>query len=70
MLTCIYHPIDHFRVVEHDEAESLIESGVWFDCPRKARDYRNAVEDDIKKENDAPEKKKPGRKPKGEAHEG
>ena len=40
MLTCIYHPLDHFRVVEHDEAERLIESGVWFDCPAKARAYK------------------------------
>jgi len=50
MLTCIYHPLDHFRVVEHDEAERLIESGVWFDCPAKAQAYRNKVEQDVKSE--------------------
>jgi hypothetical protein len=50
MLTCIYHPLDHFRVVEHDEAERLIESGVWFDCPNKAKAYRSKVEEDVKNE--------------------
>ena len=50
MLTCIYHPLDHFRVVEHDEAERLIASGVWFDCPTKAKAYRNRVEEDVKNE--------------------
>ena len=50
MLTCIYHPLDHYRVVEHDEAERLIESGVWFDCPAKARAYKEGIEDDVRKE--------------------
>jgi|GEM_PF-2165534 hypothetical protein len=50
MLTCIYHPLDHFRVVEHDEAERLIESGVWFDCPAKARAYKEGVEKDVRNE--------------------
>ena len=50
MLTCIYHPLDHMRVVEHDEADRLMESGVWFDCPTKAKAYKQKVEDDVKKE--------------------
>lgn len=50
MLTCIYHPLDYMRVVEHDEAEHLIDSGVWFDCPTKAKAYRSSVEEDVKKE--------------------
>lgn len=50
MLTCIYHPLDHFRVVEHDEAEHLIESGIWFDCPTKAKAYKKQVEEDVKNE--------------------
>jgi hypothetical protein len=50
MLTCIYHPLDHYRVVEHDEADRLKESGVWFDCPRKAKAYREKVEADVKNE--------------------
>ena len=50
MLTCVYHPIDPMRVVEEDEAQTLIEKGFWFDCPTKAKKYRDKVEDDIKKE--------------------
>jgi hypothetical protein len=50
MLTCVYHPIDSMRVVEEDEAEILIASGVWFDSPVKAREYRSKVEQDIKME--------------------
>lgn len=50
MLTCIYHPIDEFRVVESDEADRLKASGVWFDCPKKAKEYREKVEHEIKNE--------------------
>ena len=50
MLTCVYHPLDHYRVVEHEEADRLIASGVWFDCPRKAKAYRKILEEDVKKE--------------------
>lgn len=50
MLTCVYHPLDHMRVVEEDEAERLKESGVWFDCPAKAKAYRHRVANDLKKE--------------------
>lgn len=50
MLTCVYHPIDAMRVVEEDEAETLRASGVWFDSPTDAKDYRAKVEHDIKKE--------------------
>lgn len=37
-------------VVEDDEAEHLKDSGVWFDSPSKAKEYRNKVEDEIKNE--------------------
>ncbi len=50
MLTCVYHPIDRFRVVEDDEADRLKASGVWFDSPAKATAYRNSVEQEIKDE--------------------
>lgn len=50
MLTCVYHPIDPMRVVEEDEAQILLEKGFWFDCPTKAKQYRDKVEDGIKKE--------------------
>ena len=56
MLTCVYHPIDDVRVVEEDEAERLMLSGVWFDSPVKAREYRLKVESDIKKESDSKSK--------------
>ena len=50
MLTCIHHPIDPMRVVEQDEAERLKATGVWFDSPAKAKQYRTKVEDEIKQE--------------------
>jgi hypothetical protein len=64
MLTCIYHPIDDMRVVEEDEAERLMASGVWFDNPDKAQDYKLQVQDDIKKEKAEKSKSsKPTQKP-------
>jgi hypothetical protein len=50
MLTCVYHPIDAFRVVEEDEARRLKQTGVWFDSPKKAKEYREKVEQEIKEE--------------------
>ncbi|MDD5211914.1 MAG: hypothetical protein PHV62_05825 [Sulfuricurvum sp.] len=50
MLTCVYHPIDDVRVVEEDEAERLRASGVWFDSPTEAKQYRLKVEEEIKNE--------------------
>ncbi len=50
MLTCVYHPIDPMRVVEADEADRMKATGVWFDCPSKAKKYRNKVEAEIKEE--------------------
>jgi hypothetical protein len=58
MLTCVYHPIDPCRVVESDEADKLQATGVWFDCPNKARNYRAKVEDEINKESKVAEKSK------------
>ena len=66
MLTCVYHPIDDFQVVEADEAERLKASGVWFDSPLKAKEYRLKVEQEIK---DDSEEKKPKTKLKGKANE-
>lgn len=62
MLTCVYHPIDAFRVVEEDEADLLMASGVWFDSPLKAELYRLNVEDQIK---NVPKVKEPKAKLKG-----
>lgn len=66
MLTCIFHPIDPMRTVEEDEAERLMASGVWFDSPAKAKQYRDKVEDEIEKESKA---EKPKAKPKGKQNE-
>jgi len=38
------------QVVEEDIAEKMLASGVWFDCPLKARQYRERVENEIKQE--------------------
>ncbi len=62
MLTCVYHPIDDFRVVESDEADKLKASGFWFDSPVKAKEYRLKVESEIKDED---ERVKPLSKQKG-----
>ena len=64
MLTCVYHPIDDFRVVEEDEAERLRASGVWFDSPVLARQYRVKVETEIKDESkdDVPKAKLKGKR--------
>jgi len=48
MLTCVYHPINPMIVVEEDEARKLKASGMWFDCPKKARDFRNKVAEEGK----------------------
>lgn len=66
MLTCVYHPIDDFRVVEDDEAERLKALGVWFDSPAKAKAYRLKVEDEIKNES---AEEKPKAKLKGKTNE-
>lgn len=58
MLTCLYHPIDEPRVVELDEAEKLLASGVWFDSPVKAKAYREQVEKEIRDEKPKPRKAK------------
>lgn len=65
MLTCVHSPIDPMRVVEQDEAERLIDTGVWFDCPAKAKQYRQKVEDEIKREGE----NLPKAKLKGKRHE-
>lgn len=50
MLTCVYHPIDPCRFLESDEADKLKATGVWFDSPTKAKEYRLKVEDEINRE--------------------
>jgi hypothetical protein len=57
MLTCVYHPIDEMQVVDEDVAERMKATGVWFDSPVKARQYREKVEDEIKAETPQPKVK-------------
>lgn len=66
MLTCVFHPLDDMRVVEADEAERLMASGVWFDSPVKAKEYRVKVESEIKNE---PKVEEPKVKFKGKKNE-
>jgi hypothetical protein len=68
MLTCIYHPIDASRVVESDEADKMKATGVWFDSPSKAKQYRDKVEDEIKVESKVKDIKS-HTKPKGKFNE-
>ncbi len=50
MLTCVFHPIDPMQVVEEDVAMQMVASGVWFDSPADAENYRTKVENEIKEE--------------------
>ena len=50
MLNCVYHPIDKMRVVDNAEREKLLASGVWFDSPLDAKNYRLKVEQEVKEE--------------------
>jgi len=65
MLTCVYHPIDSCRYVEEDEGAKLKASGVWFDCPRKSKNYREKVEAEIRLESEDKPRDKPKLKGKG-----
>lgn len=49
MLTCVYHPVDAMRVLEEEEAAQLQATGMWFDCPAKAKKYRDKVVEDMNK---------------------
>ena len=50
MLTCVYHPIDPCRVVEDEVADKLMATGVWFDCPKKAKKYKEMVQIEVENE--------------------
>ena len=58
MLTCVYHPLDPMRVVEVEEADRLKATGVWFDCPKKAREYKEIVAKEIEHEQSVKPKSK------------
>jgi hypothetical protein len=44
MLNCVYHPIDPMRLVDNDERDKLLATGVWFDHPTKAKEMREKYE--------------------------
>ena len=67
MLTCIFHPIEPMRTLEDEEAEKLLATGVWFDSPAKASQYREQVEDEIKQESKAAKPR--AKQPKGKSDE-
>jgi|HubBroStandDraft_4_1064222.scaffolds.fasta_scaffold510734_2 hypothetical protein len=50
MLKCVYHPLHPFQVVEDEEADKLLATGVWFDTPTKAKDYLKKIENEINEE--------------------
>lgn len=50
MLNCVYHPIDDMRVVDDEERKRLVASGMWFDSPADATEFRKKMENDIKSE--------------------
>lgn len=49
--SCLYHPTDGMRVIEADNYEEykrLLETGVWFNHPNKAKEMRNHHEEQIR----------------------
>lgn len=50
MLHCVYHPMGEMRVVEDDDKEKLLASGIWFAHPNEAKAMRDKAEKKVKKE--------------------
>ena len=50
MLNCIYHPTQAMRVVEDEEYQDLLSTGVWFAHPNDAKAMREKHERQILKE--------------------
>lgn len=50
MLYCLYHPTLEMVVVEDEERERLLETGVWFDHPLPAKEMRLNYEEEIENE--------------------
>lgn len=44
MLTCLYHPVNEFRVVKDEEVEDMLATGVWFRHPTEAQNMRQEYE--------------------------
>lgn len=52
MLNCVYHPIDEMQVVDNEERDRLLATGVWFDHPLKAKEYREKIEKELQQESE------------------
>jgi len=50
MLHCVYHPTLEMQVVEDEEKDKLIASGVWFMHPNEAKEMREKYEHQITSE--------------------
>ena len=49
--SCLYHPTDGMRVIEQDQEtqyKRLLATGVWFDHPTKAKEWRENYEGQIR----------------------
>jgi hypothetical protein len=44
MLNCAYHPVNGMKVVDNDEFEKLLATGVWFKHPTEAKNMREDYE--------------------------
>lgn len=66
MLHCIYHPIEAMRVVDNDEREKMLASGLWFDSPKEAGEMRKKHEAIVLNE---PKHRKQKVKPEDRSHE-
>jgi hypothetical protein len=47
VINCIYHPVHGMRVVQQDEYERLLATGVWFAHPTEAKNMRKDYEKQI-----------------------
>lgn len=56
MLYCLYHPTLEMQVVDDEERERLLETGVWFDHPLQAQQMRQDYERQIQNERTEPQR--------------
>jgi len=50
MLCCVYHVNKEMRVVEQEEADKLVATGVWFNSPYEAKEVREKYERQIRRD--------------------
>lgn len=71
MLYCLYHPTLEMQVVDDEEREILLETGVWFDHPLQAQQMRLDYERQIQNERTKPQRENESRQSEtsGKIHE-